>query len=160
VDVRDDVLGLARGADLRDDVSLGDGRAPSDEQRSEMRERGLVAVARRHGHGQTVRRNGAGERDLARSGRSDDAVLADGDVDTSMLAAGVRIVADAVRTQERTIDRPGPRKRRRRRAERPGKPDPDADEPPRCHSWEHAADGSESRPRGQRDLRSCYRELR
>jgi hypothetical protein len=92
--VRDRVFRLAGGSGVGDEVALSDARPLADVQCAEMREGRLVAVARHDRDGQAVRRNLPGERHLTRHGRANRARVAQCDVDTPMLAGGVRVVAD------------------------------------------------------------------
>lgn len=85
------ITGRPRGGDCR---PLGDDVAAPDEERAEMRQRGLVPVVGRDGHGEPVRRHRPGESDLAGRGRAHARCISEGDVDPSVLPAGVRVVAE------------------------------------------------------------------
>ena len=75
---------------------------------------GVEAVICAHAHGQAARTGDTGKADLARSrgdhGRADRS----GDVDPPVLSCGVRVVAVAVARDQLALQRPGPRRQRRR----------------------------------------------
>jgi hypothetical protein len=69
MNVRNVVFRLAGRAGLCDDIALDHTGAAPDVEGPQMSKRHLV-VARRDGHGETVRRHAAGECDLAGNRRS------------------------------------------------------------------------------------------
>jgi hypothetical protein len=101
-------LVLAR-ADRADDRPLGDGVAALHRHRAELEQRYRVAVARHDRDGPTTAGQGARERDGASDGSAHARAERAADVDTAVLAAGVRIGAERKRTQHRALDRPRPR---------------------------------------------------
>jgi hypothetical protein len=119
VNVREGVFGLARRTGLGDGLAFLHLRPATHEERSEMGERGLVAVGGTDRHGQSVRRHLACERDLSRSRSTDDAGAVEGDVDTAVLATRVGVVADDEAAKDRPVCRPGPGKSSRGRDEQP-----------------------------------------
>jgi hypothetical protein len=118
VEVRHIVLHLAGRAGFRDGSTLDHARPLLDEQRPKVGQRCLVAVARRDGDGEPVRRDGTRERHLSTSRCSNDMPTFDCDVDATMLATGVWVVADREGAQNSAVGGPGPRKRTRRPHER------------------------------------------
>jgi len=93
LDVRDVVLGDTGRSGLGHRGSFGHPVAASEEKPPEMRKGCLVAVSGQDRDGGAVSRNLSGEGDLARC-RSAYRVAGDEcDVDSSMLASGVRVVA-------------------------------------------------------------------
>ena len=108
MDVGNGVLGLAGRPRLGDGLAFGHVRAPPHEERSEMRQRGLVTVGGADRDGEAVRRHLTRERDLARGRSPHDASVLEGNVDPPVLATGVRVVADDVSAKDRAVGRPGP----------------------------------------------------
>jgi hypothetical protein len=106
--VGDVVLGDAGRAGLGDGIALGNAGAALHQQRAQVRERRLVAVAGEDRHGQPVRRDLSGERDVARGRRADDTRVAERDVDSAMLAACIRVVAEHEAAQHRALRGPRP----------------------------------------------------
>lgn len=76
-----------------------------------MRQRGLVAVRRRDGDRQAVRRHLTRERDFAGDRGDHDRRPANGDVDAAVLAGGILVVSNRELAQHGAVDRPGPRER-------------------------------------------------
>jgi hypothetical protein len=134
VHVRDIVLGLARGPCLCDRLPLVDAFAAPDEQGAEMRERRLVSAPGIDRDRRPVRRDLTGERNLAGRRRSHDRGAVERDVDSAMLAARVRVVAERVASQHRAVRWPGPRKRVRCTDQQPAERDQDDREQSRCPS--------------------------
>ena len=108
VDVRRVVLGVARRPGGGDRRPLGHDVSAAYGQRAEVRQRGLVPVARRDGHGEPVGGHGPGEGDLAGCGRTHAGCVPERDVDSSMLPACVRVVAEREPSQDRPVRRPTP----------------------------------------------------
>jgi hypothetical protein len=117
MDVRRVVLWLAGRPGGGDRRSLGHDLAAAHAQWAEMRQRRLVPVARRDGHGEPVRRHRPGEGDLARRGCAHSGRVSERDVDASMLPARVRVVAERERAEDVAVRRPAPRLRLGRRRE-------------------------------------------
>jgi hypothetical protein len=122
MDVGNRMLGLAGRPGGGDRVALGDARALLDKERAEVRERNAVAVLGRDRDREPVRRHGSGERDLPRGGRADERRASELDVDPSVLAGRVLVVADRVPAENRSVSGPRPRRRHRRCDERSESP--------------------------------------
>jgi hypothetical protein len=91
-------LGLAARSDDADDVSLGDLLIPSDVNGTELQERDRVAVRSPDRDRAAARRHGAGKGDFS-AGRGDyRSAERRSDVDSAMLAPGVRICAEVERS--------------------------------------------------------------
>jgi hypothetical protein len=134
MDVGHGVLGLAGRPRLGDRLPFDDVCATPDEEHSEMRQRCLVALGGADRDGVAVRGDLASEGDLTRGRSAHDAGVLEGDVDPSVLAAGVRVVADRVAAQDRTVGRPGPGECFGRRDEQPGEGGESGRDEPRCPS--------------------------
>jgi hypothetical protein len=119
MDVRNVVLGFSGHADLRHDVALLDVRTTPYEHRADVCERRLVAVGRRDGDGQAIRRHLTCECDLPGSRRPDPGRSDDPNVDSAMLASRVGVVAEGERAQDRPVGRPDPGSGRGRGSRRP-----------------------------------------
>ena len=101
-------VGLDARPDAPDRVALGDHPAPFDEQRAELGQRDRIAVRGANRHDEAVAGHRAGERDLA-GGRCDHrSAELGGDVDASVLAAGVRVRAEPEGAQHVPVGRPRP----------------------------------------------------
>ena len=109
VDVRNLVLRCPTRADGAHRSSLTDDLALGDKDRSEMDECHGVPVARLDRHDLAVGSDGARKRDDPGRGRRDGGLVRGRDIDSAMLAAGVRIVSVHERPQDVTRSRPGPR---------------------------------------------------
>jgi hypothetical protein len=116
--VRHFVLGDARGTGLGDRLALLDDVTASHQQHADMRERRLVTARRDDGDRRPVRRNLPCERDLARRRCADDRGAVEGDVDTAVLSARVRVVAYGVPAQQCAVGGPRPGERVGSRDER------------------------------------------
>ena len=121
VHVRQVVLGLARGARLRDGEALRHVLSLVDEQPAEVGERSPVAVRGRDRHGASVCRELAGERDFSRGRRAHRSSADDADVDAAMLPCGIGVVAERESAEDRAVRGPCPSERRRHRDQRPGR---------------------------------------
>jgi hypothetical protein len=93
---RDRVLALADGADGR---ALVHDVAAGDRGRSELHQRHRVAVGRLDRHAAPHAGERAGEGHRPRRGRADTGSGAAADVDTAVLARGVRVVDERERPQ-------------------------------------------------------------
>jgi hypothetical protein len=133
------VLDCSRRTGLGDRRALGDERAAPHEERPQMGEGRLVPVGRRDRHGEAVRRNLAGERDLSRRRRPNDGGLSHGDVDAAVLAPGIRIVAERELLEDRPVRRPSPGSRIWRGDERPERGRERDDDRPRWLMRKHDA---------------------
>ena len=114
VDVWYVVLDLSGRTDRADDRLLAHGLAAPNARRTEMRQSDGVPVGRLDRHDFAAYRHGAGERDGAGRGRKDGLAGPSADVDSAVLARGVRVVAEDEFLEYRTLDGPGPRSRGRR----------------------------------------------
>jgi hypothetical protein len=94
MDVRLGDFGLAAGPNRADEVALGDRTALSNAQGPELDEGDRVTLGGSNGDGATARRHGARKGDP--SARRGDHRRAEGcaDVDSAVLASGVRVVAE------------------------------------------------------------------
>ena len=109
MDVRDVVLRIARRSGLCDRGALLDRRSALDEQRPEMGEGRLVAVASGDRHGQAVRGNLPGERDLPTRRRAHEVGATERDVDATVLPARVLVLQDGKLAKHRAVRGPCPR---------------------------------------------------
>lgn len=91
-------LGLTARSDDPDDVSLGDLLIPSHTHGPELQERDRVAVRRPDGDRAAARRHGAGKGDPSAGRRDYRRAHRSSDVDSAMLAPGVRIPAEVERS--------------------------------------------------------------
>ena len=97
-----------------DGSTFAHGGAALDDDRAEVDERRGVAERRLNGNGLAAGRHGPRERDDARRRREDVSPGGRAEVDATMLARRIRVgVIERERTQDWTVDRPGPRLRRR-----------------------------------------------
>jgi hypothetical protein len=94
VDVGNAVLRISGRSCLADRVPLLDTSAALDQESPDMCQRCLVAVSGCDGDGQAVRRHLPGERDLARCRCTYRIGITQRDVDATVLAARVRVVAE------------------------------------------------------------------
>jgi hypothetical protein len=117
VDVWDVVLDLSGRTDRADDRPLAHGLAAPNARRAEMRQGHGIPVGRLDRHDFAAHWHGSGERDGAGRGRKDGFSGRSADVDSAMLARGVRIVAEDEFLEYRTFGGPGPRSRGRRDCE-------------------------------------------
>ena len=131
VHVRRVVLRVARYPGCGEHRPLEHDVAAAHQQRAEMRQRGLVPVARRNGHGEPMRGHRPGEGDLARRGGARSRRVPERDVDASMLPARVRVVAERERAKDRAARRPAPGSGVGRSRERPYERER-REEHPRC----------------------------
>jgi hypothetical protein len=113
VDVWDVVLDLSGRADRADRSPLAHGLAAPSARRTEMRQGHGVPVGRLDRHDFAAHRHGAGERDGAGNGCKDGVSGRSADVDSAVLARGIRIVAENEFLEHRTFDGPCPRSRGR-----------------------------------------------
>jgi hypothetical protein len=118
VDVWDVVLDLSGRTDRADDPLLAHGLAAPNARRTEMRQGDGVPVGRLDRHDFAAYWHRAGERDGAGRGRKDGLAGPSANVDSAVLARGVRIVAKDEFLKYRTFDGPGPRSRGRHDHER------------------------------------------
>jgi hypothetical protein len=126
--LRDAVAALA---DRAEGVAFADLCPLLDRCRLELQQRDRVPVAGSNRHRATALRNAPHERDRPRRRRAHVAADVGGDVDPTVLAARVRIVAERERAQQRTVDRPAPSERSRSEHER--EQDQKRDQTPHCH---------------------------
>jgi hypothetical protein len=112
---RDRVGALADGADNR---SLGDLVAADHARRAELEQGDGVAVGGLDSDRAAAAGNGAGEGDRSARGRPDPGTNGRADVDATVLAAGVDIVAERERPQDLPVGRPRPGRSGRRDDER------------------------------------------
>jgi hypothetical protein len=98
---------LAR-ADRADRLALADDRAAGDVDRAQLKERDRVAAGCGDRQGPAPVRDRAGERDRARSGGAYDPADVGADVDSAVLAAGIRVGPERERAQHRPVDGPRP----------------------------------------------------
>jgi hypothetical protein len=109
VDVRLAHDRVGAGADRAHDRSLGHDVAALDGHCAELEQRDRVALGRPDRHAQAAAREAAGEGDRARGRRANWSAHIGADVDAAVLAAGIWVVAEREASQNRTVDRPGPR---------------------------------------------------
>lgn len=88
------MLGSAARADRPHCRALGDGRAPGERERAEVEERDGVAARGPDGDGEPAAGNGPREGDRPRRRSANRCAGGTADVDSSMLAARVRVVAE------------------------------------------------------------------
>jgi hypothetical protein len=148
--IRDVVLGLARRTSLGDRGALLHDRTAPHEQRAEMREGHLVAGRGRNGHRRAMCRYRAREGDLSGGGSADNGGSGERDVDSPMLAACVRVVAERIAAQHWAVRRPGPGERVRGRKEEPADGTHDCQCEFRCPDGEHRCESSGRCPVRQR----------
>jgi hypothetical protein len=117
--VRDGMLESPGRAGLGDRVAFLHDCAALHEQRAEVRERRLVARRGLDRERPPVRRHRSGERHLTRCRRTHRSRVAESNVNATVLAARIRVVADGERAQDLAVDGPGPGLRGRCRRERP-----------------------------------------
>jgi hypothetical protein len=108
VDVGDVMLDLSARADRADEVPFADRVASPNGRRAEMRQGHRVAVGRLDRHGSAAHGHRAGERDGAGRRCKDGLSGRRADVDSPVLARGVRIVAEDELLEHRAFDGPGP----------------------------------------------------
>jgi hypothetical protein len=113
VKVWDVVLDLAAWSDRADGHPFDDRLAALNAHRTEMRQRHRVAVGGLDRHGSATHRHGAGKRDRPWRGCKHRRSGWSADVDSPVLAGGIRIVAEDERLKNRSLDGPGPRSRGR-----------------------------------------------
>jgi hypothetical protein len=111
VDVWDVVLDLSCLADRADDHPLANRLAAPDACRAEMSQGHGVPVGGLDRHDFAAHRHRAGERDGAGGGCKNGLSGRSADVDSTVLARGIWIVAKDELLEYRTSDRPGPRPR-------------------------------------------------
>lgn len=144
------VLGGTGGARLSDRVSFPDTCSALHEQRAEMGEGYLVPVAGHDRHGEAVRRDRTGERELARRRGAHDPTVLDSDIDPAMLTRRVRVAADRELAQNRAVRRPCPGQRVGCSDECPGNHPQYCEQTSRCLSCEHDPRVAPRRRGGQR----------
>lgn len=144
MDVRYVVLGLARRACCCDRLSLRDTVAAPHAKRAEMGERRLRPVRGLDRDRDAVRRHGAREGHLACGRRPDGVGTREGDVDPTVLSAGVGVVTEREATEHRPVRGPGPRERAGRADEGGHSRDRRDEEHSRCPMREHLLDRSEA----------------
>jgi hypothetical protein len=108
---------LAR-ADRSHDVALGDGRPARDVDAPELKQRHRIAVRGADRDRAAAVWNGAGEADRARRRSPHRRPHGAADVDSPVLAAGVRVVAESESAEHGSVDWPRPRSSSRRCDER------------------------------------------
>jgi len=108
MDVRIGHLRLVGRADRPDDVAFRDRGALAHRRRAEVDERDGQAVAGLDRHREAVLRDGARERDAAGRRCADTLAKTAADVDSAVLAARVRVVAERESAQDRPFDGPAP----------------------------------------------------
>jgi hypothetical protein len=113
VDVWDVVLELSGRTDRADDRPLAHGLAAPNARRAEMRQGHRVPVGRVNRRDFAAHWHGSGERDGAGRRREDRLSGPSANVDSAVLARGVRIVAEDEFLEYRAFDGPGPRSRGR-----------------------------------------------
>ncbi len=138
MDVRLLVLGNARRACLCKRRSLGDAVAAPDEKLPEMGHGDLVCVDLDR-DGEPVRRDLSGEGDLTGDRRADRAICFESDVDTAVLSAGVRIVAERELAKDAALRRPRPCLGARGERERERDREHGGSEHSRCPRSEHGS---------------------
>jgi hypothetical protein len=138
VDVGLGPFGLAASAGDADGVALGNGGAPSDLDRAEMRERDGEAVPGQDRQGDAVGGDRAGERDDTRGRRAHELTGASPDVDAAVLAGGIGVRAVGVGSKHGAAERPAPRVRPWRDRERHGDDDQQDRRPERPQSTHRA----------------------
>jgi hypothetical protein len=111
-------LGFAARTDRADDIAFADRRSLRDRRGSEMRQRDDVAVRRRDRDDDTARRHRADERDPSAGDGAHRSAGLSSDVDAAVLAGGIRVRAEAERSQHLAARRPGPRTGHRRQQQR------------------------------------------
>jgi hypothetical protein len=102
---RDGVDACAHGPDR---ITLTDHRSLPRRPRAELEQRDGVPVGGSNRDGTTPAGDRAREGHRARRRRSDGCADFRSDVDAAVLPAGVRIVAERERAQDRAVDRPAP----------------------------------------------------
>ena len=138
MDVSDLVLGLAARTESSDLVALRNSCTTLDDQRSEVCERRPVPVGRRDRDRQTVSRDRARERHFAGNRRANGTgstgpvVVAERDVDASVLPGCVLVVADMEALENNAVHGPRPRPARRRTSERADRGNERSDDEARC----------------------------
>jgi hypothetical protein len=113
VDVWDVVLDLSGRTDRADDRPLTHGLAAPNARRAEMRQGHRVPVGRLDRRDFAAHWHGSGERDGAGRRRKDRLSGPSADVDSAVLARGVRIVAEDKFLEYLAFDGPSPRSRGR-----------------------------------------------
>ncbi|MDQ3065731.1 MAG: hypothetical protein M3R12_01075 [Actinomycetota bacterium] len=101
-----------------DDRSLGDDAAAQDGHRGELKQRDGVSVSGLNRDRAAAAGNKPGERDGAAGGSDDGRAERGAEVDAAVLAAGVGIGREGERSENRSVDRPGPSTRGRSGDER------------------------------------------
>ena len=127
---------------------------------AEVRQRGAVPVGGEDRHGEPVRRDGAGERDLAGGRCPDDPRVAERDVDAAMLTAGIGVVADGEAAEHFALRGPAPGHCAGGRDQRPDDRQPDGQSQSSCPLGQHGSTVATAHRRRQGKLQSCYREAR
>src|SRR5205085_4724819 len=118
VEVWDVVLDLAAGPDRADTRALVDRVAAPNARRTKMRQRHRVAVGSLDRHNSATPGDGAGEGDGAARRCQDWLSGRCADLDSPVLARGIRIVAEDELLENRALDGPCPRPRARNDHER------------------------------------------
>lgn len=108
VDVRFGPFGVAARADRAHDLPFGERRPRRCSDRAEVDERDRVPVRSANRQAEALPGNLPRERDDAARGRQHVRPGRSADVDSAVLAAGVRVVVGDERPQHRAVDRPGP----------------------------------------------------
>jgi hypothetical protein len=126
------MLGRAGWPGIRDGLAFLDPIAALHEQWAEMSQRRLVSTRGRDRHRQAVRWNLAGEGHLAGRRSAHDPGVAERDVDSAVLAAGVRVVSQREAAEDLALGRPRPGPRPRREDESPAQHQEEGRKQPRC----------------------------
>ena len=121
VDVGNVELGDAARPDGPDGISFPHGVPAPNSERAEVYKRHRVPLRRLDGHGLATARDAAGEGDAPRGRRDDRSTGVSPDVDSPVLAPGVRVRrVERESHQHRARHRPGPAERRGRDHQRSG----------------------------------------
>ncbi len=134
MDVRDGMLRLAGWSRVRDRLPLGHALPALDAERTEVRERCLMAVGRLDGDRKPVRRNVPRIADIAGHGSTDRTGAVESNVDPTVLSSRVWVVSEGELAKDWTIRGPGPSPGVRDRDEQPGRCRESGDDPSRCLS--------------------------
>jgi hypothetical protein len=118
VDVGLGAFRLAARSDRADDLALADGRLHSDRDRPQVNQGDRVSVLRADRQAPAFVRHLAGEGDDSRRRSAYVCARRCADVDSAVLPARVRVVADHEGSEHRALDRPAPPGRGRHESER------------------------------------------
>lgn len=132
MDVRDVVFGVAGRTRLGYGSPFCDVLAALDEECAEMGQRDLVPAPGGDRDREAVRGDPPGECNLPGHRSANDARFAQSDVDTTVLSAGVGVIAERERAEDVAVGRPRPGLRARRGGEHPPERECHADGTPCC----------------------------